>query len=125
MTQIYDPATIEIPFSNEMQEAVIQGRKICTTRKEAKGRAGDLFRVRGQLCRILSIQEIYLDVVSDVFFRCEGCESPDEFRDLWRRLHRGHYSGQKRYYVHFFAIVPNVHICQIKEQCRDNPALSA
>ncbi len=121
---------IVIPFSREMQEAVLNGKKLCTTRSEAKGIAGDVFQVRNVWCRILEIQEMDIGVASDTLFRCEGCGSPHEFRVLWRRYLHGHYLGQKRCYVHFFAIIPlwsdprTGASLKSKQPSLDNPASS-
>jgi hypothetical protein len=97
---------VEIPFSKEMATAALEGRKICTTRREKKGEIGDEFLIDGVRFRIVDLYSAYLETVATAFFRLEGCESPDAFRALWHRLHRGHYTLEAVYWVHFFARCP-------------------
>jgi hypothetical protein len=111
--------TIEIPFSREMAVAAIEGRKIATTRGEPKGNNFDTFQIlhpelpesdgwkhfAKPTFRILDIFPRELDDVKFQYFRLEGFNSPNDFEKTWRALHRGHYSGDKEYYVHFFARV--------------------
>lgn len=46
---------IRIPFSKEMESAVIDGIKCCTSRSEAYGSPGVLFSVHGLTYRILDV----------------------------------------------------------------------
>ena len=105
---------IEIPFSRDMAIAAIQGRKIATTRSEPKGDCGDIFEIwrpdgpkdffdEVPTFRIIDIFPRPLDDVKFMYFRLEGFNTPNDFEKTWRTLHRGHYSGDKEYYVHFFA----------------------
>jgi hypothetical protein len=110
---------IELPFSREMAIAAIEGKKVATTRSEPKGDYGDTFEVghpdvpKSESCkyfatpkfRILDILPRPLDDVKSMYFRLEGFDSPVAFEKTWRSLHRGHYVGDKEYYVHFFARV--------------------
>lgn len=95
-------AQIEIPFCREMRAAVLEGRKVCTSRAKLMGEVGDEFLVDGRLYRIVDIQLRPLKRIRDHLYRLEGCESPDAFEKLWLRLHRGHYS-ENDYFVHWFA----------------------
>ncbi len=94
---------IVIPFSREMGRAILEGRKICTTRKEKMGEVGDYFIVSGKAYRIVWIEWVTLETVRDHLYALEGCGSPAEFEALWKRLHRGHFSGEKVYHLHWFA----------------------
>ena len=110
---------IDLPFSKEMAIAAIQGRKVATTRSEPKGDNGDTFEIwhpdvpKSESCkyfatpkfRILDILPRPLDDVKLMYFRLEGFATPNDFETTWKKLHRGHYSGDKEYYVHFFARV--------------------
>lgn len=107
-------AQIEIPFSREMAIAAIEGRKIATTRSEKKGEVGDTFSLdnpqipnnpaRGHF-RLIDIWETTLESVRDFYYHLEGCASPEEFERVWRSLHRGHFTTDKYYFIHFFARV--------------------
>jgi len=103
-------ATIEIPFSREMAIAAIDGRKVATTRSEAKGRIGDVFGITNPenrfdtfpTFRIIEIMMVDLETVRDLYFRLEGFDSPAAFEKKWRALHRGHFTTGKLYWMHVF-----------------------
>lgn len=111
-------AHIEIPFSYEMAIAAANGWKIATTRSERKGEIGDTFIIpyprddefyeAGDACefRIIDVFQIHLRSVKAAYHRLEGCSSPEEFEKLWRSLHRGHFTEDKVYWIHFFARCP-------------------
>ena len=104
---------IDIPFSREMAIAAIEGRKIATTRSEKKGKVGDLFEVEypkpyldePAVFRLLDIFSVDLSVVKQQYYRLEGFNSPEDFEKTWRTLHRGHFTTNKPYYIHFFGRV--------------------
>jgi hypothetical protein len=110
-------AQIEIPFSREMAIAIFEGRKIATTRSEKKGEIGDTFDVivshkthgffiDAGKCRLIDIwPNTWLTTVRDDLYRLEGFDSPEAFERGWRALHRGHFTTNKDYFVHFFARV--------------------
>lgn len=106
---------INLKFSPEMEELVLQGEKCCTTRDEPKGEAGDIFRVGDRLYRILQIDKrMHPHECSD--FKLEGFES---WKDLKCEIERIYPSiikqseflsnigtqGGSEVYVHFFAYV--------------------
>ena len=99
---------VEIKFSQEMADAAIEGRKVATTRREPKGEVGDTFEIIPAGCspvtfRIIEIMATDLETVTSLYFRLEGFDSPASFRATWRKLHRGHYTTGKIYYLHVFA----------------------
>ncbi len=104
---------ITIPFSEEMIIAAIYGDKLCTSRREKKGEIGDVFCLVSprdktkHLFKIVDIQNHSLAYISDRLYRLEGVETPFEFIELWKSLHRGHYNAGKIMYVHFFKGVIN------------------
>jgi len=112
-------SAIEIPFSYEMAVAIIDGKKVATTRREAKGQIGDVFNIelvrddvlrgipvkRCLTLRIIEIMAVDLETVRDLYFRLEGFDSPEAFEETWRSLHRGHFTTGKLYYIHFFGRV--------------------
>jgi len=99
---------VEIPFSKVMVKAVLEGRKVCTSRGEVKGDLGDTFMIGDMEFRIVDIQRHRLISVTSILFRQEGTNSPEEFEELWKSLHRGHYDGKKAVFVHYFARVSGV-----------------
>jgi hypothetical protein len=67
------------------------------------GEVGDTFEVTGLTYRIVDIQKGLLSIILADLYRQEGFGSPEAFETLWRRLHRGHLSVDREYYVHWFA----------------------
>ena len=112
-------SAIEIPFSYEMAVAIIDGKKVATTRREAKGQIGDMFLIQDprydpngwtaerhrHLFRLIEIMNVGLVTARDFYFRLEGFDSPEAFEETWRSLHRGHFTTGKLYYIHFFGRV--------------------
>ena len=97
---------LSIPFCPQMQQANREQRKCCTSRSEKMGEPGDRFRdADGELCQIVDVLHLPLKIIAEYLYRCEGCQSPEEFKALWRRLHRGHYTPEQRYYTHFYTYV--------------------
>lgn len=103
---------INLKFSPDMEEAIMEGRKCCTTRDKRKGEIGDLFVIKDRVYRLTDIQEVdSLDI--QYCHRNDGFENvtnymeklhnlyPDKFKDLM---------GEPIpvLYVHYFAYVkPN------------------
>ncbi|TSA54938.1 MAG: hypothetical protein D4R45_03245 [Planctomycetaceae bacterium] len=96
-------SVVHFPFSPAMRDAVLNGKKLCTTRYEKKGEIGDYFPVDDVLFQIVDIWHAPLYVVHQLLYRLEGTDSPEAFEKLWRGLHRGHFSTGKEYWIHFFA----------------------
>ena len=61
--------------------------------------------VREYLYRIVEIRLHPLDFIARNYYSMEGCDGPQEFRDLWMDLHKGAYDPKDLKYVHFFAAV--------------------
>jgi hypothetical protein len=97
---------IDLPFSERMKQALLSGRKSCTTRRTRKGDPGDWFEIDGETFRILDVHEAPLRMVRDVLYRLEGCTSPNDFECVWRSLHDGVFPGFGRVHVHFFTRFP-------------------
>lgn len=92
---------INLKFSPEMEELVLQGKKCCTTRDEQKGEVGDAFVVGNRVYRILQIDECDLESAS-VMFHSEGFESDIAYTntiiDIYPDL-----CPDYTVYIHFFA----------------------
>jgi hypothetical protein len=99
-------AQIEIPSSDAMAEAALDGRKICTTRSEKMDEIGDTFQILGAKFVLIDIwPATWITYVRDDLYRLEGFESPEEFEKTWRALHRGHFIMNRDYVLHFFGRV--------------------
>src|SRR5574343_589115 len=66
---------VQIPFSKEMQQAVLDGWKCTTARSEEKGDVGDVFRIKDNFYRIVHIRPVLLKYNRDTYYLTEGCES--------------------------------------------------
>ena len=91
---------INLKFSPDMERAIIEGIKICTTRDEPKGKPGDIFRVQNRLYRIVEVRsgrfpEFYM------FYILEGFSTPDEYRAKIKQIYPKNLNDL--YHVHFFA----------------------
>lgn len=99
---------MDLNFHPQMIRAIMDGRKISTTRTKAIGYPGDLFVVvgiSGVVFRIVSVSERSLDDISFFHYLDEGFSSPEEFREFWAAIHNGNYRGDRRYRYYYFAPV--------------------
>lgn len=100
--------TVIIPFCRQMQQANMTGRKKCTARSKRRGDPGDLFTDgTGRFYEIIHVHKADLMYVRDHLYMHEGTESPEAFESLWRSLHRGNFSGDKEYWVHWYIPAPS------------------
>lgn len=97
---------IEIPFSPAMAEAAVSGWKCCTTRGHEMGRRGDEFTIAGVRFRIVQVLRGTITQVRDTLYEAEGFATPADFEETWKKLHRGHFTTGKEYWIHLFARCP-------------------
>lgn len=98
---------INIPFTDDMALAVIEGRKSCTTRTKRYGRVGDVFRVeheaRFETLILTQIEQYPLWLVAVKYYDKEGFSSQEYFQEKWRQLHhRRGYRPNDIVWTHFF-----------------------
>ena len=70
---------ISLSFTPERKVAILEGRKVCTTRREIHGQAYDRFHIRGQTYQIVDVVEGTLSDISGYYYRFEGFLEPQEF----------------------------------------------
>ena len=80
-------AHIEIPFRADMREAIIEGRKCCTSRRSCKGRPGDTFAIGTRTYRLTAVRRHQLHYVASALYKDEGVDSPAEFGTLWAEIY--------------------------------------
>lgn len=78
---------INIPFNDWSCTQLKKGRKIATTRTKPYGKPGDTFEVDGLEYQLFGVQKIRLGEVASKFFEEEGCDSPEEFKKVWKEIH--------------------------------------
>lgn len=96
---------INLKFSPEMEELILQGKKCCTTRDEKKGEVGDVFRVGNRLYRIIQLTLYDVSEISPLY-RLEGFEHRYQFLKAIEEIYPEIYdSNDNLVFVHFFAYV--------------------
>ena len=94
---------IDIPFKSKWLHKMVVGTKTCTSRTKAYGKAEDRFRQFGHWFAILLIERQKLSYVAKYLYKEEGCDSPDEFKQIWCKLHpRKGWVDNQVVFVHFF-----------------------
>jgi len=78
---------IKIPFQSEFKEPMLSGNKTAITRTRRFGYPGDWFRAFGRVFILTEVYPSFLDVVITAHYSEEGFNSPDEFIELWDRIH--------------------------------------
>lgn len=94
---------VQIPFRPEMVAAILEGRKICTSRYTKYGDPGNIMPVPPKKFEIIGIIWPRLRNVRDYLFGAEGFTSSMEFENYWVKLHpRRGFREEDRVYTHFF-----------------------
>ena len=93
---------INLKFMSEWQDKMLSGRKTCTCRTSKNGNVGDNFVVFNTKFIITDIQRRMLGAVV-LFYKEEGCDTLEEFKQIWIKLHpiMG-YNPERKVYFHFF-----------------------
>lgn len=78
---------IDIPFNGKFREVMLNGTKTMTSRNKKYGDPGDTFERFEAVFVIKRIQQKNLGDIAANFFIEEGCESPADFMDIWKKLH--------------------------------------
>lgn len=78
-----------------------------TCRTHAYGEAGDIVQGPGCNLQFVSVKMVLLgDVARDHYIQ-EGCESPEEFKAVWKELHPVHgWDPRLGVWLHEFKVVP-------------------
>jgi len=95
---------ITLAFAPEMEDAIIAGKKCCTTRREKHGEVGDLFVVRDRVYRICHIHHCLLYSARDGYYDAEGFEFPGDFEEFWA-TNVERFDHSKIVHLHFFAYI--------------------
>lgn len=99
---------IVIPFNAWSTGQILAGRKTSTCRIKLYGYTGDTFRLEGRRYLINHVYVVTLERVRMEFYRQEGCMSPEEFEEVWIRIHpRKGYSPNQRVYLYLFQYIVN------------------
>ena len=98
---------VDIPFLPRWQSQMLEGRKTCTARTTRWGSVGDTFEKSGATFVIVNVLALPLKEVAEIWFEKEGVSSPEEYRAVWKGLHRFKgYVPDQIVWLHEFKRVP-------------------
>lgn len=98
---------VDLPFRVAFMDRLLNGTKTATSRFHRHGIRGDCFRVFGGVFVITNVEHVRLGFVADAYFRKEGCDTREQFVDVWKRIHpRRGFDPHAWVYVHHFVRVP-------------------
>lgn len=97
----------EVKFLSRFIDPIRARKKTATTRRRPLGKEGDLLRVEGVTpelyLRLTLVERVNLEVVAVHYYLLEGCESPADFRRIWKEIHpRKPYDQLDLVYLHHF-----------------------
>ena len=100
---------IKIPFNKWSLERLLDERKTATSRNKCYGERNDVFIIRNKIFRITNIRQLKLITIATYCFKDEGCETPEEFINVWKSIHpRLGWTPDKRVWIHYFTYVEDV-----------------
>lgn len=100
------PDLIPLSFSPEMEKAILEGRKIMTSRRKARPEwrpvpGSGYFRVGVEMYKIVAAWWEDYQIIRDRFYAAEGFSSPEELDQYFRGL--GYpTNGRVYYYIIIF-----------------------
>jgi len=84
---------IEIPFNKWSLERLYDESKCATSRNKKYGNIGDWFEVifkdkdESRKYQLIEVTKTKLKSVRDFGWQDEGCNSPEEFVKVWKKIH--------------------------------------
>jgi hypothetical protein len=97
------PSLRFLPFRPEFEDAIRSGRKTVTTRTRRYGKPGDILDTPFGPVRLGRVERTLLAGVVPALYHEEGFDSPQEFIEMWTRLHpRKGFVPEQWVWVHEF-----------------------
>jgi len=94
---------VNIPFKEQFREVMLSGDKTFTSRTKKMGSYNDTFDVFSATFRINDVCRMKLNTVAYAFYKEEGCKSPDDFINIWEKIHpRKGFDPEQWVFVHIF-----------------------
>lgn len=82
---------------------MLTGKKTMTTRSKKYGDMGDTFEIFGQKFIIKNIVKLRVGVVAYTYYDAEGLNSPEEFIEIWKKIHpMVGFQPDRKYWAHIF-----------------------
>ena len=94
-----------MPFRAAFESAITTGVKTATSRTKRYGWPGDVLDTPFGQVLLTEVYQAQLAWIALQLWREEGCESPKQFEEVWRSLHRGRWDLAKVVWVHRFRLV--------------------
>jgi hypothetical protein len=100
---------VTIPFLPEFEQAMVAGDKTLTSRTKWYADKGDWFVAFGHAFIITKLFRANLWLVKNTLWQQEGCESPEHFEAIWRKIHpRAKFQPEKTLCCHEFTLQRNL-----------------
>lgn len=94
-----------LPFLPEFHEKVRDGRKTMTARSKTYGVAGDKLQGPGCVLVLEYVTKAPLGAVANEFHYLEGLDTPEDFIEVWNRIHpKKRYDPATMVWVHRFRV---------------------
>ena len=94
---------VKIPFKRDFEGALLFGSKTWTSRTKKYGKEGDKFDAFGETFIIEKVFKENLGNIASYHYKEEGCESRQEFINIWRIIHpRKGFVPTQEVWVHQF-----------------------
>jgi hypothetical protein len=77
----------DLPFKKQFKELMITGSKTMTSRNKQYGNPEDTFIAFDTIFTIVKVSRELLDIVANSYYKQEGFESPEEFKEIWAKIH--------------------------------------
>ena len=96
-----------VNFRERFKEPMLAGVKTCTSRSYPVASVGDKFFRWGRWFTVTAVEQWKLGQVKELKWREEGCNSPEEFQQIWSEIHyiKGFVPSQL-VYLHTFKLEP-------------------
>lgn len=78
---------VQIKFRPEFQADILSDMKTMTCRTRKHGEPGDMFMAFDQWFELTHVMRMRLGYVGSDCFEQEGCESVQEFMEVWKSIH--------------------------------------
>ena len=102
---------IFIPFNTWSKKRLYANHKTATSRNKKYGDVGDTFTVEVsdmnfRQFELTHIERVTLSFVRDKYYFDEGCESEDQFIQIWNEIHpRKKFDDEHKVWLHCFKAI--------------------
>ena len=91
-----------VPFNGWSQERLLLGSKTATSRTKQYGTIGDTFQAGDKSFELTDVSRKNLWDIAQNYYLDEGAKSPEEFIEVWNKLHPKGFDPEQVVYFHKF-----------------------